>query len=398
MPRRDTLPALTSLRFFAALAVLVLHMVALVNGPGGPRRSTGVEHLGLGVTFFFVLSGFILTHNYLDHLRSPSARSAWNFLVARWARVYPVHLLAILIVLQFSLPAVRIGNFGEPRTATLLNLGLLQAFAPGLAPFAYNAPAWSLSAEWFFYLCMPLLIPGLATGSWPRRGLVLLLALAPWLVAFAELCGWAKGWKSVGLDPYVFPPVRLADFVAGILLGLCWHRWGAVSRSRSAGATFAEVAAVLVLAGWAWQCVRLTPSGDLAYACRWAGAYLPPFALCIWVFARGGGWLSRVLSTRPLVYLGEISYGIYMFHFPVIGQCLTRGRKIGFDAWPWFGKWALVIAGTLALSALCYHFYEIPLRERLKRWLSARRAAPEHVPAGQPPVAVPLPEAPRRAA
>jgi peptidoglycan/LPS O-acetylase OafA/YrhL len=99
------------------------------------------------------------------------------------------------------------------------------------------------------------------------------------------------------------------------------------------------------------------------------------------MFARGGGWLSRLLASRPLAYLGEISYAFYMLHMPVISYCLVRGKSFGFHDWAWQGKWAFVTVWTLALSVACYHLYEIPLRDRCKRALSLGRApAPNAIP------------------
>ena len=401
--RREQLPALTALRFFAALAVFVVHAWSgLAAGGTGtaPPMGSAAGHLATGVTFFFVLSGFILTYNYLDALRRPTVRGVWNFWVARWARIYPVHVLACLAMVPLTYQSLFRGVYGNPTALIAANLTLTQTFLPDhpLAPAAFNPPAWSLSAELFFYLLMPLLIPGLTTGSLARRCAVLLLALVPWLVAMAGLggaFGAPRFLALTGRDPIFFPPVRLVDFLAGVLLGLAWHRWaGSLPARRSVwAATAAEAGAILVLAGWVWTCARYatTPAWDAAY--HWGGLYLPPFALLVWVFARGGGLLARLLATRLLVYLGEISYSFYMLHFAVLIYAANKAGRHGFLQWPWGWKWIATALATAVLSAACYHLYELPLRDWLRRKLSFRRKEPAEVPA-----VAPAPEPPARRA
>jgi peptidoglycan/LPS O-acetylase OafA/YrhL len=373
MPRRDPLPALTPLRFFAALAVFVFHVRCAESGQTH-ERSFGFFHLATGVSFFFVLSGFILTYNYLDELRHPTRRGAWNFLVARWARIYPVHLLGCLVFLPFTYKPLVSGWLGNPLEVVCEHVFLAHGFLPeiGLKGNALNPPSWSLSAEWFFYLLLPALIPGLTTGSRRRRGAVLLLCLAPWLGAVAGTVGLFS--LPTWFSPYRYPPVRLADFVAGVLLGVYWHRRsapGAIIRPALVRATLVEVGALLVAGGWAWACVVVSPTPIWALTARWVGVYTPSFLLLIWVFARGGGLVSRVLSARPLVYLGELSYAFYMLHFAVLAGAGILALRLGLNPesvlWPW-GVGAL----TLALSAACYHLYEIPLRDWLRRKLSVR--------------------------
>jgi peptidoglycan/LPS O-acetylase OafA/YrhL len=372
--RPGSLWPLTSLRFFAALAVFALHTSIYCRG-NDPTRSPAALHLATGVTFFFVLSGFILTYNYLDWFQHPTARGIWNFYVARWARIWPLHLLALAAMIPITGRLLLRGSFGPPLGKTVANLALVHAFASDPAwhtPF--NVPSWSLSAEWFFYLCFPLLIRGLTTGSPRRRAAVLLLVLAPWLTCLARLAGLTRFGQTV--DPYSFPPTRLVDFLAGVLLGLFWHRRQSVPVAIDRGPTFraslAEGGAVLALAAWAWLWTRIAPSAAASYACNWAGPYLPVFVLCIGVFARGDGFLSRVLSARPLVYLGEISFAVYMLHMPVLYYLAVYGHVLGIDRFRWGWKALLAAATTLVLSAACHRFYELPLRDWLKRRLSVR--------------------------
>lgn len=396
MTRREPLPALTPLRFPAALTAVLFHVWVLLKGPGGQLPPVEVWHLWSGVSFFFVLSGFILTYNYLDDLRSPTRRAVWNFLVARWARTYPVHVLAILFMLPLHLRPLMEGVFGNPTILVLTQLGLGHAFLPMTMhkANAFNSPSWTLSAEWFFYLSLPFLIPALTTGSLRRRVLVVALALTPWLLA---VCGMF-GWKVLGpITPYRYPPVRMADFVAGVLLALLWHRLrgAGVPAVRSVGrATTIELAALLFTGAWAWALIRSVKNFEWLMATGWLGVYIPPFLLLLWVLAHGGGWVSRLLASRVPTYLGDISFAFYMLHMPVLVYFHTYGPKLGAPGWWWLGQWFAVVGTSFVLAVVCYHLYEIPLRDRLRRWLSIRRPVPAPATTAPTPVESPA----RRAA
>lgn len=385
-PRRDLLPAVTPLRFPAAFVVFLVHCWMYFKGANPLSFDIPQFHLAACVQFFFMLSGFILTYNYLDEFRRPTRRGVWNFYVARWARVYPVHVLTALVALPMTVRVFRSGQVADPATISGVHLLMLQAFVPVDSPAVnvFNGVSWSLSVECCFYLLFPLLIPALATGSWARRGLALAVVFAPWAGAVAALfAGYAI---PVWINPYRFPPIRMVDFVAGILLGILWHhqraKGGAPMSERRATAT--EVAALAGLALWAWVCIRLSSGKSWESVVNWIGVYLPPFAACLWVFARGRGAVSRIVASKTLEYLGEISFAFYMLHIPVFSLAILYGWKIGFQKWDWPAQWALVGAVTTALAVACYHLYEIPLRDRLRKRLSIKKPKPAEATA--PPV------------
>jgi len=119
--------------------------------------------------------------------------------------------------------------------------------------------------------------------------------------------------------------------------------------------------------------------------------YLPPLALLVWVLARGAGFVSRILVSGPLAYLGEISYAFYMFHWGVLYYLVVYGQTLGFSALPWGARWAVAGVVSLMLAVGCYHLYEIPLRDRLRRLLSIRRLTSAPQPQTEPPAGLLLP-------
>jgi peptidoglycan/LPS O-acetylase OafA/YrhL len=148
-----------------------------------------------------------------------------------------------------------------------------------------------------------------------------------------------------------------------------------------------------------WATLHFCPwsygtGGGVSFATRmltWQGYYLPAFACLVWVGALGRGPLSRVMSWSPLVYLGELSYGVYIFHWPVYELTRNLLGRWGIEMHP-YNAAALSGAGTLLISALSYHFWETPIRHLV-------RGRPK-APVAEEPVGVvpPLPQPERRAA
>src|SRR5262249_33825967 len=172
-------PALTGIRALAALLVLGMHTEQ--NVPFGLDSFLPFFARGyLGVDFFFVLSGFIITHVYFASLASPSRSAVQIFLWHRFIRLYPVHITVLAgLVAVFSLAHAAGCTFTHPQewqwNELLWQLTLLHAWGVTATP-GWNAPSWSISAEWFAYLLFPLLAPALV---WVReRGIALLIAAA----------------------------------------------------------------------------------------------------------------------------------------------------------------------------------------------------------------------------
>src|SRR5439155_16250973 len=187
------LPSLTGIRALAALLVLGMH--ADQNVPAGVISVLPFFARGyLGVDFFFILSGFIITHVYFATIASPSRSAVQIFLRHRFIRLYPVHITVlaglVAIVSVAGAAGFTLNNPQEWQWNDLFwQLTLLHAWGVTASP-GWNAPSWSISAEWFAYLLFPLLAPALV---WVReRAIALLIAVAA-LAATALLFAVA-GW------------------------------------------------------------------------------------------------------------------------------------------------------------------------------------------------------------
>ncbi len=349
---RPELKPLTSLRFVAALLVFVYH--APLAQPFAHDHALGQA----GVGFFFLLSGFILTYTYAGALNTPA--SVVRFYVARIARVYPAYLASIALALPVvalygslawdkSSPAIR----AEALIAQVL---AVQAWFPREEFYlGINSPAWSISVEAFFYAVFPLLLGSLSRSfaTAGARGVFVMAALT-WACAAAVFAipHHADVWTT-----YVFPPVRLVDFVVGMLLGMAFLRGYRLPGS----ATVWEVAAVCAIAA-AVVAIPHVPAA-LQYS-LWP---LPFWAALIAIIALRGGVLSRLLSHRGFVRLGEISYAFYLVHLSVL--------MVAEHVLPSALVSAVALAVSLAAAWLLHAGIERPLRIVIRDRFAPRAAA-----------------------
>lgn len=372
--RPARLHALTSLRFFAALAVVVHH-----GADFGLIPAAALQRLDLsqGVTFFFVLSGFVLTYSYGE---GPLA--VRRFYWSRLARIWPAAAASILLVPLLLPRALYLpssaGGWHE-LGVLLLCLLLLQAMVP--IPdfyFAYNAVTWSVSVEAVFYLLFPLLLVAVRRHWQLTLALVALLGLA--------LVGLAAGLQLQDFSPnrlgspgwhgliYIHPLARLGEFVLGMLaarlfvspLGRGWR--AGLKRWRWSG--WLEVAGVmgLFLFNVGLQSLLLAWSIPLSLLMRhWLGA--AGLAGLILFLACEAGGLSRGLRWAPLVLLGEISYSLYLVHRLVM-QGAVSAHPLALAWIPTGMRFPAVLLASLVISFASWQWLEKPVR---LCWLRAGR-------------------------
>jgi peptidoglycan/LPS O-acetylase OafA/YrhL len=361
MRARTEIRPLTSLRAVLALWVLLRHMfvvdpVPVASDPG--FLSNLLSHGYLGVDGFFILSGFILAYNYKADFALPRSNTYWNFLVARVARIYPVHLTTLLLVAALVVipamlkPPGRLGTPTYAADAFFYNVLLVQAWyvAPSTT---WNDVAWSVSAEWFAYLCFPLF---LRLADRARAELGTMLGLLP---AFALLaCIEAGSGNHLSLPGGL---IRLVpEFYAGILL----HDLYREARTRGWRFRWGGVAALALIAA------GVAAGADTAVV----------LALAVLVVALGdeSDLLVRPLGFEPFVYLGRISYCIYMvqrivqLHWAYLCKTVSVLRDSGFAV-----QQGLFLALVLLAAAALHHAVEEPMRTRCAAWLRAQRQVPQ---------------------
>lgn len=371
------LDGLTSLRFFAASMIVVQHSMGFL---GVPEATAWHFPLHQGVSFFFVLSGFILAFVYRDQW-TPGLRM--RFFVARFARIYPVHLFTFLLVLVL-LPRgawVLAGTADAP--AAIANLLLVQAWIPIWRFYAsFNSPSWSISAELLFYLAFPLLIVMRAS-----RALLLCAAIAATIVAFAALAHLPYGasgdaFVTASALLYNHPVARLFEFALGIATHALWtrraHPGGSVGN-----ATAGEIAALFLIAASIYTSPPLIAALLTHVADDWkvaVGTYLGgtasaiPFAILIYLIATARGHVSRVLRHPIAVRLGEISFAMYMLHGTFfIFYDVHKAAFATYDlALRYAGFWFFLLLS----SWLLWQHVEVPFRQGILRRFADRARVP----------------------
>lgn len=341
------LKPLTSLRFFAAMMIVALHVTQFASTFWTAWIPSSSIH---GVSFFFVLSGFILTHVY----KNDRDLSIGRFMSLRIARIYPTALASMLLVFVAApwSDIVRPGTGPEMRVIALaLKLLMLDSLVPITnVYFAGNSPSWSISTEMFFYLSFPFLLGNLRS-NWLKK-----LLFAGFCAAAIYAIGFLVGLPAelaadnritlISLG-YANPLVRGFEFVMGMATYSIWSRWIEPRELTRGDWTRIEFACLIVIAIW------LTVDVDKIYsilpppASLWFGTSGSCFAFAglIGIFASGRGWLGELLTRRPIVWLGEISFAVYMYHQVVL-------RALGPALLPTFGAEISILLAFATIGAV----------------------------------------------
>jgi peptidoglycan/LPS O-acetylase OafA/YrhL len=347
--------ALTGLRAIAALWVFLFHASNFADRIGSDvapiLRFVGAGGF-LGVDVFFVLSGFVLAYTYgAERWQTPRvyARYLWK----RVARIYPVHVLTMLLL---AVVAFAYGSLGmrllPPSRMTLdalvSNLLMTQAWTMPIVR-SWNTVAWSISCEWAAYLCLPL-IAIIARQIQTSRLLFTLIAASFIILGLVIGRGDHPGTMAYGL-------LRIAvEFPAGVLLYRAWQL-SEFQTSRAAAVVGAMALGSMVLGGNATAAIF----GDRA-----AMSFMPALA-CAVVYgcAAGTGAFVELLGLRATTYGGRISYAFYMVHGIVLAALTVAARQItGIETLPLtLAAIGAAFAVTLVLAAAVYRYWEVPCRQ-----------------------------------
>lgn len=320
-PKND-IKALTALRFFGVFWVVIDHAQGAF---GCLAKYCETVALCQAVTFFFVLSGFVLTFRYLE-LAEP--RKILAFYVGRLARLWPIHVLgAVLLILL--MPKI-FKPSGDLLPIFLTNMALAQSAVPVMKYFySYNAPSWSSSTLLFLYTAFPALL-FLIRRSW----LLLLSVTTCGVIGSIALASYLNvpeatpdKVSTLGLL-YVSPISRLFDFSLGMCAALVYRKYLRYKNLGLLAGTLLELGAVGVLYyiaansfKWRWVCIDWAgPHGS--YWLQNCGFALIGCLVLVTVFSLEAGLLSRVFRSKVFWFLGEISFCIYVLHtvFLVYGR------------------------------------------------------------------------------
>lgn len=365
-PTHKYLSNLTPLRGVAALWVIVFHFQVLVCQFVLPEQSHLIENGYLMVDLFFIMSGFIIYHVYQssfrDGIRAPNFR---RFIVARFARIYPLHFFTLLFLILVAAATNGWSPIEDPR-ALPANFLLLHSFGINKV-FTWNIPSWSISAEWWAYMVFPLLVWFM---YWKKRMAQIILGLAV-VTVYVAIMFWIP--RHDPFDPTAIVPHNLdvsydfgflrglAGFVSGMLLYAIyqsgqWHKWFSLDLT-----ALALIALTLV-------CLHFDIND---------GFYIILFVALVYAFALNSGKLHRMCNFRAIQYLGKISYSIYLssiFLFIISGLIKLPGVKYLKNAqtapfWLGLGYCLIFLTLHIGISSMTYYWIEKPCRKYINfRW------------------------------
>jgi peptidoglycan/LPS O-acetylase OafA/YrhL len=346
--KKETLPALTGLRCFAALNIVFFHFSnPKWFGPFAPV----VDHGYTSVSFFLLMSGYILAYNYSDRASKGHLRTR-EFWIARFSRLYPVYILALILSIGMLIEEWHARSHAQFAWGVFLTPLLLQGWSPSLSTF-WNTPAWTMCVEAFFYLIFPVVILWKRPKRiWPllavMLGLWLLGMLLPSLYMWFHPDGdlhpgrytdgfWIRALKFT-------PPPHVPSFLFGIALA-------------DLDAMIPRAARRRLLFGALGMCgiYAILYYGDkMPYPMMHNGLMMPLFALAILGLA-GHNLIARFFGFYPFAVVGQASYCLYILHFNLWNllyqyQVSARLHLSQFD--PWF-SYALLI-GTAMLVTYCF--------------------------------------------
>jgi len=356
---QDYMPALTGLRFWLAVWVILHHisnkgMMLEAWSNSLPAPLSRFMHSGfLAVQTFFVLSGFVLARTY--------AQTRWNgqslgrFFTARFARIYPVYFASLIVISPFMIEAMVKVTWSPARRATVLTdyLLVLQGWVPSLN-VGWNTPAWSLTCEFFFYLCFPLLFVALRNVRW--AGALPALAVAVVLPMTLDHLGASWTWQ---------PLFHLGDFIAGIAAARIYTMLAEKRGWRRRGYWLYLPA----IAAGLWLITHpdtVKPTGlDV-------GTFLRVLNVAMLIgLALSGGWLAKALAGRLSDFLGKASYSMYVLHVPILWWT-ARYFVHGWMHPPLVIGAGIYLLLVIGASALIYQRLEAPasvwIRNRQKRF------------------------------
>lgn len=345
------LSQLTFTRFIAAIAIAIYHFRETVF----PFTIEGVnnfaQYFNVLVSYFFVLSGFILTVTFKNEVKTKA------FYINRFSRIYPLYLFALLLTL-FLIFIARTPKDTISFTKVLLSALLAQSWFKNFA-LTYNFPAWSLSVEAFFYLIFPLVM--YLSGKGSLKQLILLTAGFWFIMQGLFILFIANEHFFVIYHPLF----HVATFLCGIAAGKYFLKYHAFLNRYTVRLEWMSLLSIFVIIA----IVFFRNSFFHNYYTN--GLLAPVFVLLIYTVALSSKPFIRIFSYQPLHYLGEISYGIYILQIPVsimvtgvIDRTIQTSPTITFY---------IYLITLIITSAITHEMIEKPCRKFIRQFLISRQ-------------------------
>ena len=339
---------LTFTRFLAALIIVVYHFA--IDIPPFTHPSVSFLFSSVGVSYFFVLSGFVMV---IAYSKSGRTINPIVYFKNRFARVYPVYLIALLL----SILTMWICFIPIDATAVGLNVVMLQSWFPKY-PMLINRAGWTLSVEMLFYLSFPFLFNQIYSRyklTSIAIGILLFWLISQMLSSYLQASQWITNGEPINHNLlFYFPLMHFNQFLIGNLFGMILlHTHDRFSRNW-------DLLLIVLLALTA--ALLKYPVPDANYH---NGFLAMLFGFIILIISLNNGLISRVSSRKAFVFLGEISFGIYVLQIPIHEAFYKITKPFYQNHYNAFFFVYLVV--LIICSALSYRFIETPLRKLIRK-------------------------------
>lgn len=340
---------ITFTRSLAAFSIIIYHYGLNIYPFNTEQLSYIFKQADIGVSFFYLLSGFVMMFAY----GRKSSLNQRDYFKARFARVYPVYFLAILLVfIHYTLNRQSIDYSG-----LFLNIYAVQAWVPSKA-ISFNSPAWSLAVEFFFYAVFPFVLKYLFTKTNFKK--TALAVIIFWLISQALFNLVYYSHYNEGVDSnlhnflYYFPIMHLSSFLIGTLAGYYFLNINSkVQRNYDLVLIF--IIALLII-------VLKFPIG-LNYHNGLLAIIFVPFIILL---SLNNGVMTKVFNKPAFVFLGEISYGMYILQYPVFTWVRSALKQVSIRDNTSIFYISLIF--LVIISGISYRFIETPLRNKIKNF------------------------------
>ena len=412
--RREEIPALTGLRFLAALSVAVAHGASISfrvenASPAFSALKFWMEvGAGFGMALFFVLSGFVIHYNYSTVIRSGGIRGFAQFLWARFSRLYPLFAVVLIADIMFgdklylALVGAQGGSFRSSLSALPYYLTFTQSWFyividthTVIYQIGNVAPVmWSISTEWFFYLCYPVIMFGAIRATKPSYAIAAAVAWSLAWGGFAYALGgyWDEidAWAITNFGPvaalqgginqdsfirwlgYFSPFMRIGEFILGCLSAQAYMVLAGRDVGRLENILSPVLLAVAALSVPAILYLMYAPGGTSSLRRLNMNFGLgPSIALLLFCAARYRPRALRIFEARAMIKLGDASYSIYLIHlmvFAVLLKGLHAPLPDGIGSIVFvMARLVMMLALVLLLSVALFAYGEDPARRTLSQ-------------------------------
>lgn len=355
LQNKPCLLSLQSLRAIAFSGVFISHCDILDLGKWG-------------VSIFFVLSGFVMVYNYYDRDIKCSLKNSLLFALKRIAKLYPLHILTLIATLFLTEELSMVFQNPSVFKKVILNILLIQSWFPQASVYwSLNGVAWYLSVCLFIYTLFPLIITLIKKYNKPLTALfsILIIFSIQFVLSFltqyvhvsTNFCQWAT---------YIFPLFRLGDFAIGCHLGYLFLQKRYSIKTFTATLSECLVVVLIIFSQFIFN-GHITFSGTAWY--RYTVLYLPSTIPLIYLFALNQGVISKILTNKVLIFIGNISAYAFLIHQVCIRYIDKFSPTYGYIAENIWVRFFVAFAATILLSVL-YRQTEHYIKRKLKKLLN----------------------------